>query len=115
MEGRKAGHINRKFSLTQMGTVSTNQRNRVRNKNDKKTWEWLLADGMSEHGEMVLAGHANVATTCKFYLAVQGSQLPRGNVKDCYGLARLFFGGEKMVDSVFKKLLYFRDLEISGV
>jgi integrase len=45
-----------------------------------------LANGMSEHDVMVLAGHASFATTHKFYLAVADDLIHRARVATTQGL-----------------------------
>ena len=45
-----------------------------------------LANGMSEHDVMVLAGHSSFATTHKFYLAVADDLVPRARVATAQGL-----------------------------
>jgi integrase len=45
-----------------------------------------LANGMSEHDVMVLAGHASFATTHKFYLAVADDLVDRARVATAQGL-----------------------------
>ena len=76
---------------------------------------------MSEHDVMVLAGHANFATTHKFYLAVADDLVYRTRVATTQGLRQQLvrfgthpFENKKMVDSIFRKLLYYRNLENTG-
>ena len=45
-----------------------------------------LANGMSEHDVMVLAGHASFATTHKFYLAVADDLVDRARIATAQGL-----------------------------
>jgi len=45
-----------------------------------------LANGMSEHDVMVLAGHASFATTHKFYLAVADDLVDRARAATAQGL-----------------------------
>jgi integrase len=50
-----------------------------------------LANGMSEHDVMVLAGHASFATTHKFYLAVADDLVHRARVATAQGLRQNWY------------------------
>ncbi len=72
-----------------------------------------LANGMSEHDVMVLAGHASFATTHKFYLAVADDLVDRARVATAQGLRQKLvrFGtppskDERMVDNMRRKSLH---------
>jgi integrase len=45
-----------------------------------------FANGMGEHDVMVLAGHASLATTHQFYLAVADDLIPRARAATAQGL-----------------------------
>ena len=47
-----------------------------------------LANGMSEHDVMVLAGHSSFATTHKFYLAISDDLIHRARTATAQGLRR---------------------------
>jgi integrase len=72
-----------------------------------------LANGMSEHDVMVLAGHASFATTHRFYLAVADDSGDRARVATAQGLRQKLsrFGTppskvKRMVDNVRRKSLH---------
>jgi integrase len=72
-----------------------------------------LANGMSEHDVMVLAGHASFATTHKFYLAVADDLVRRARVATAKGLRQKLvrfgtrpFGDKRTVDNMSGKSLH---------
>jgi integrase len=72
-----------------------------------------LANGMSEHDVMVLAGRASFATTHKFYLAVADDLVHRARVVTTRGLRQKLvrfgtrpFGNERTVDNMRRKSLH---------
>ncbi len=78
-----------------------------------------LANGMSEHEVMVLAGHSSFATTHDFYLAVASDLIHRAREATAKGLRQklVHFGAEanlsqKAVDSTCTNSLYCNDLNL---
>jgi len=76
-----------------------------------------LANGMSEHDVMVLAGHSSFATTHDFYLAVASDLVHRAREATAKGLRQklVHFGADgnlsqKAVDSTCTNSLYCNDL-----
>ena len=55
-----------------------------------------IANGMSEHDVMVLAGHASFATTHEFYLAVADDLIHRARAASAHGLRQelVHFGAD---------------------
>ena len=70
---------------------------------------------------MILAGHASFATTHKFYLAVADDLVHRARIATTQSLRQEWvrfgtptLGNQKMVDSMFEKLLHYRSLDFLG-